>query len=183
MPLGCKLEELLAGKALEPQVGGIITLRERRRGSRMKVSVTTSSVPVTAIRLSKSSHLSVLKDGPCKRICDYLLIFALDSKDYAILIELKKTLTDKQRPKEQLRRSLPFLAYLRSVCDVEFSNETDNSNMCIRYFRIGERLSERFDKQFVRVVPNRIMRREEYKDIIVNTLIGPTITLATLTLA
>ena len=149
----------------------------------MQVSVVTSSIPVTAIRLSKSSHLSVLIDGPCKRICDYLLIFALDGKDYAILIELKKTLTDKQKPKEQLRRSLPFLAYLRSVCDVEYGNDTDNSNMCIRYFRIGEKLSERFDKQFVRVVPNRIMRREEYKDIVVNTLIGPTISLTTLSRA
>ena len=183
MSLGCKLEELLAEKVLEPQAGENITLRERRRESRMKVSVATSTVSVTAIRLSKSSHLSVLKDGPCKKVCDYLLVYALDGKDFAILIELKKTLSDKQKPKEQLRRSLPFLEYLRSVCDVEYCNETDSSSMCIRYFRIGERLSERFDKQFVKVVPNQIMRREEYKGIVVNTLIGPRVTLATLSRA
>ncbi len=183
MSLGRKLEELLAEKVLESQAEGTVTLRERQRESRMRISVATSSVPVTAIRLSKTSHSSLLRDGPTKRVCDYLLIFALDGIDYAVFIELKKTLSDKHKPREQLRRSLPFLAYLCSVCSVEYGNAIDSSRVCIRYFRVGEKLSERFDRQFVRVVPNRIIRREEYKDIVVNTLIGPRITLATLSRA
>ena len=146
----------------------------------MKVTVSAPSIPVAAIRLSKSSHLPVLKDGAWKRVCDYLLVYAFDGIEYAVFVELKKTISDDNRPKEQLRRSLPFLEYLRSVCDIEFGNETAHSNVRIRFFRIGEKLSPRFDKQFVKVGPDRILKREEYESITINTLIGPRVSLATL---
>ncbi len=183
MTLRCRLIEVLAQNVLEPQKDGSISLRERQRDSRMKVTVSTPSISVAAIRLSKSSHLPVLKDGPWKRICDYLLVYAFDGIEYAIFVELKKTLSDNNGPKEQLRRSLPFLEYLRSVCDIEYGNETAHSNMRIRYFRIGEKLSPRFDKQFVKVGPDRILKREEYENIAINTLVGPRVSLATLSRA
>ena len=55
------------------------------------------------------SHLPALQDrGDLKKICDYLLIGQLDGSDYAIFVELKKTLREEEKPKEQLRRSLPI---------------------------------------------------------------------------
>ena len=183
MTLGRRLKELLAESVLESEKDDSIILRERHRDSRMRVTVSISSVPVTAIRLSKSSHLSVLKDGPWKRVCDYLLIYAVNGTNYAVFVELKKTLSDDNRPKEQLRRSLPFLEYVRSVCDIEYGNETVHSNVRIRYFRIGERVSHRLDKQFVKVGPDRILKRENYENITINTLIGPRVSLATLSRA
>ncbi len=149
----------------------------------MHVTVDTASVPVTAVRLNKASHLSILKDGSCKRVCDYLLIYALDGENSAVFVELKKTLSDERKAKEKLRRSLPFLEYLRSVCAVEFGKETTNSRISIRYFRIGEKLSARLDKQSVRVGPNRVFRREEYENITINAVLGPRVALATLSRA
>ena len=183
MTLGRRLKEVLAQSVLEPEKGDSIILRERRRDSRMRITVSIASIPVTAIRLSKSSHLSILKDGPWKRVCDYLLLYVGDGIEYAVFVELKKTLSNDNRPKEQLRRSLPFLEYLHSVCDIEYGNETAHSNMRIRYFRIGERFSPRFDKQFVKVGPDRILKREEYENITINTLVGPRVSLATLSRA
>lgn len=180
MTLERRLNEVLAQSVLESEKDDRIILRERQRDSRMIVTVSTPSISVAAIRLSKSSHLPVLKDGPWKRICDYLLVYAFDGIEYAIFVELKKTLSDDNGPKEQLRRSLPFLEYLSSVCDIEYGNETAHSSMRIRYFRIGEKLSPRFDKQFVKVGPDRILKREKYKSIAINTLVGSRVSLSTL---
>ena len=183
MQLGSRLRLLLDEKALEPQEKGKVILKERQRGANMRVTLDTASVAVTAVRLSKASHLSILKDGPCKRVCDYLLIYTLDGENCAVFVELKKTLSDEQNAKEQLRRSLPFLEYLRAVCAVEFGDETANAIESVRYFRVGEKLSPRLDKQPVRVGPNRISMREEYKNITINAVLGPRVALATLSRA
>ena len=183
IPLSARLRLLLDDKALEPQEDEKIILRERQRGANMRVTLDTASVAVTAVRLSKASHLSILKDGPCKRVCDYLLIYAVDGESHAVFAELKKTLSNDRQAKEQLRRSLPFLEYLRAVCAVEFGNETANAIESVRYFRVGEKLSGKLDKQPVRVGPNRIFRREEYENITINAVLGPRVVLATLSRA
>ncbi len=118
-----------------------------------------------------------------KQVCDYLLVYALNGDNYAVLIELKKTLSNDTSYREQLRRSLPFLEYLRSVCDIEYGNETDHSDVRVRYFCIGEKLSPKFDKQPVKVGPDRIFEPEEYGNITINTLVGPRVSLATLSCA
>ena len=167
-------------KALEPQEEGKIILRERQRGANMRVTLDTASVAVTAVRLSKASHLSILKNGPCKRVCDYLLIYVWKGESQAVFVELKKTLSDDRQAKEQLRRSLPFLEYLRSVCAVAFGDESANAIETVRYFRVGEKLSPRLDKQPVRVGPNRFSMREEYENIVISAVLGPRVALATL---
>ena len=47
--------------------------------------------------------------------------FSQGGQDQAVFVELKKTLDeDQSRAMEQLRRSLPLLDYLLSVCRIHF---------------------------------------------------------------
>ncbi len=179
MALDRKLAKLLNQSALEPQEGGRIILEETDPNSKMKVALENLPVPILAVRVEKLSHLA-LKEGPWNQKCDYLLFFASNDTDHVIFVELEKTLGNKRKSKEQLRRSLPFLEYLRSVCDVEHGLETPQSRVSIGYFLIGEKLSPRLDKHSVRVGPDWILKPEEHKAIIVNTVIGRRVSFVTL---
>lgn len=144
----------------------------------MIVQVVGALAPVTAIRLNKFSHFSVLKsDNSRTTKCDYLLIVELDGIVHAIFIELKKTFTEDDEPREQLRRSRPFLAYLLSVCEIENEFILDPKPI-EKYVIIAEKFSERFDKQ--RVKPNNIPT-EQYKGIEIKNIVKTTVSLADLT--
>ena len=83
-------------------------------------------------------------------MCDYLLIVKSDRGSHVIFIELKKTLTPKRKEvaKEQLRRSLPLLDYLLSVCKIEDSS-IERARPTTNYVIIAERL-KRIAKESVR---------------------------------
>ena len=151
----------------------------------MKVSVKAFPMGVIApdpiaIRLNKFSHFSALKsDNSRTTKCDYLLIVELDGIVHARFIELKKTFTEDDEPKEQLRRSRPFLAYLLSVCEIENEFILDPKPI-EKYVIIAEKFSERFDKQRVNVKPKNIPT-EQYKGIDDYKKVSTTVSLADLT--
>lgn len=177
MSLNETLEDILEENALEKTKGsdGII-LRERQK-PKMAVQVIHCPDPVTAIRLDKFSHLSVLKDGnDRKKRCDYLLIARVDERDHVIFVELKKTLRGDE-PKEQLRRSRPFWAYLLSVCEIESECIFD----CVQhYVIIAEKSNDRFDNQRVKVRPDHMINRECYKGIDIAKIVSATVSFADL---
>ena len=177
MSLNLMLEKVLKEDALK-KGNGDLTLREHQ--AKMRVQVIGALVPVTAIRLNKFSHFSALKsDNSRTKKCDYLLIVELDGIIHAIFIELKKTLTQEEEPKEQLRRSRPFLDYLISVCEIE--NELFlEPKPIIKYVIIAEKFSERLDKQRVNVKPSSIPT-EQYRGIDISKIVSTTVSLADLT--
>ena len=123
-------------------------LREKKADMR----VTLVGLPATgaAVRVENVGHLSKLRD-PCKRVCDYLLVLEANGDTSVLFIELKKTQTPSDRPREQLRRSLPILKYLLSVCEVE--RGTTLKSVSVRYAIVFERVSEKLDKQRIRADP------------------------------
>ena len=82
------------------------------------------------------------------------------------------------RAREQVRRSLPLLEYLRSVCEVEREAPFDGSRIHAGYLVICE--NRRLYKQTLRAEPAKTAGSEEYKDITVRTYIGTTISPAIL---
>ena len=164
--------DLLAG---EPTQQGEITLRECE--AKMSVKITGVSSSYTTIRLT--GHLSALKSGPgCgwNQICDYLLIDDLGDKCHIILVELKKTLQDRNKAFEQLRRSLPMADYLLSVCGVELRASWLRT---VSYVLIAEKQANRLDKQPVRPRPGS-RKREPHKGIEVSVFVGATVNAADL---
>ena len=165
-----RCENLLADKvlALGPSATSV-TLREK---GVMEVSVPGVPSEVIAVNIGKIGRFSGMREGEWVKICDYLIIGTTGGNAIAILVELKKTLSDdnKRTGMEQLRRSLPILEYLYSVFRIQFEEPDRRRNVAVRYCLIGERYSSRVDKQPVRA--RLSMPPEKYKDIVVNTFVG-----------
>ena len=115
-------------------------IQEKKEDTR--VELFGISPPFLAVRVDKIQHLAALRPVKDKwlQTCDYLLIGQSGDSNYAILIELKDVLGDKNRykGKEQLVRSLPILEYLLSVCASEYGS-SEKSNLTIRCVLIAEK--------------------------------------------
>ena len=145
----------------------------------MRVTVVGVPASVAAIRLERVGHASKL-GHPYKKICDYLLVIEHEHSTHALFVELKKTWTTNLKPREQLRRSLPILEYLCSVCEVEHGTIERRARMSVTYAIVFERFNERLDKQRVRADPKARVSREEYEGIAVRTFVGTRVSVRTL---
>lgn len=164
----------------EPEKDDPLILEEPQKDQEdTRVELIGVSTPFLAIRMRKLSHLSALREGDWRQICDYLLIGQSNGSDCAIFVELKKTLREEEKPKEQLRRSLPILEYLLSVCAVERGN-SGKFNLTPRYILIAEKLSERLSKQPSRGGQGGRWEQKVYKSIEVTTFVGTTVDFAAL---
>ena len=104
--------------------------------------------------MRRIGRLQGIRDGKWTKVCDYLVVWRTaigdHGRDNAMFVELKKTLAgDRSGGMEQLRRSRPYLDYLRSVCRVEFGAISPPMGVPTRYVLIGERLSQHLAKQRV----------------------------------
>ena len=181
MAINSVLERVLKECIVEtPSKNKTITLREKDQNVDMEVKIVTQLASVIAIRMSGRSHLPTMQNGPWRQVCDYLLVVESADEIHAVFIELKKTLTKEKKPREQLRRSLPFLSYLLSVCKVE-DNSIETTRLNTNYFIIGKKLNEKIDKGLVRINPNRMIKKEQYKEIGIATSTKKRFTLDELT--
>ncbi len=98
------------------------------------------------IRVDKMGF-SGIKDGPWKKCCDYVVIHQAGDTVRALFVELKRTLSDSDAC-EQLRRSLPWLNYLRSVCEIESGSVF--VDLEVRYAVIALKRHQRLDKQHIK---------------------------------
>ena len=169
MAINSVLERVLIEDVVEtPSKDKTITLQEKDANVDMEVKIVTQSASVIAIRMSAKNHLPIMQDGPWKQVCDYLLVVESADEIHAVFIELKKTLTQEKKPREQLRRSLPFLAYLLSVCKIENSS-IQTTSLNTTYFILGKKLNEKIDKESVRINPDRTIEKEQYEEIEIST--------------
>lgn len=169
--LGLTLGRLLKDRVLvSPKKDGSIVLQER--SANMEVAITNASYSLIAINVKRLNHLSMIKDGECRKICDYLLIAELEGQYHASFVELKKTMNQETDHREQLRRSLPILEYLRSVWEVEHQRDSWSEGATVRYNLIAKRQHPRIDKQRVRRTPRDWPEVETYKDIEVRKFVG-----------
>ena len=90
-------------------------------------------------------------------IWDYLPVAEVSGRTHAILVELKATWDPRAR--EQVRRSLPLLAYLRTVCEVERETLFDDGEIETGYLIICE--GRRLNEQTLRAGPARTVDSED----------------------
>lgn len=120
--LNALLESILKNGVLQASAesGRSVTLFEK--SANMQVKIMDLPDTFTTIRMggrAKLNHHPSLEKGAWNKICDYLLIARIHGEDYAVLVELKKSLSSRGSPEEQLLRSGPILEYLLAVCDIE----------------------------------------------------------------
>ena len=144
----------------------------------MAVDVIGIERRATAIHVDRLAF-SGLEEGGWNQKCDYLLIVSTRTVCCAAFIELKKTLTEEEKPREQLRHSLPVLEYLRLLCGIHFEDETP-PDVEVRYAVIAEKNQLRLDKQAVKAQPGRPVWEKAHRGISVSAFLGPTIALTAL---
>lgn len=167
--LSTQLRKILATKTFAtPRKEKKVILREERV---MKAEVAEVPSHLTAVDMRQIGSLSGLKSGNWKKTCDYLLVFNQRGRDYAIFVELKNTLyEDKTEGMEQLRRSLPYLKFLRSICEIQYGSESTKRNINVRYSLIGRQSNQRLDKQPVRA--GNQLPSENHNGISVDMFVG-----------
>ena len=97
-------------------------------------------------------HPGCVRPGASRQKCDYLVFAETEAGPYAVLVELKKTLTEERRPLLQLLRSRPIARYLADLCAVSVGQERD---LTVRYLLLAGRHSPVFSKQRIRSDPYR----------------------------
>ena len=173
MPLTAGLRDIL-----EPDVVSLVaednSIELRESPANMRVKITGLPGTSIVIRTERVGHASKLRDGFWKQICDYLLVVELGDRTHAVFFELKKTQkqTQERKPKEQLRRSLPLLNYLRSVWEIESGAPLDKPGMSVHYWILFEQINPKLPKQSVKADPARRTGVEEYNGITIRTFIG-----------
>lgn len=167
--LATHLKNILADKTLvSPRSDGRTILREK---DVMELEVADIPSNITIINMRRIGGLSGVKHGEWKQVCDFLLLFEEEGEDYAVFVELKKTLNEEnEKGMEQLRRSLPFLEYLRSVCEIHHSGESAKLRIIVRYLLVGSQINQRLDKQHVKA--GYRLPSKNHKGISVDMLFG-----------
>jgi hypothetical protein len=145
----------------------------------MAVDVTGIRWRATTIRIDRIGGFSGLSQGDWNQRCDYLIVVDKGASYSAAFIELKKNLDEACKPLEQLRRSLPFLEYLRALCCIHFEDAAP-AEIEVRYAVIGERGQLRLDKQPVKARPGQPVWTKPHRGISVSAFLGPTVPLASL---
>ena len=158
-----------------------IVLRETDRNVDMKLEIRKISAPVVILLPEEIGQWRILKDG--KEIewwsrCDFLMIGESAGRLFAIFMEFKKTVPDSNdEANVQLRWSLPILHFLMSVFNVDSFSTMSERDFTIRYFQIGQKFSDRIDKNAVRIDPKRQFGFDVYKGIKMNYSVAPVVTL------
>ncbi len=151
-------------------------LRERK--ARMSFRITGVPASATAVKIDRLGHLKGMRDGRWKRNCDYLMVIPAGDGWCSILIEMKKTLSEENRAKEQLIRTIPVFEYLKSLCEIETQQSWE---IVTRYVVIAERASARLAKDRIRVNSGaQSYQHEEYKGIQIGFFVGDSLAAKTL---
>lgn len=161
------------GWLVKPASGVLYLVEKLKKRANMRFEVSELPASITAIHVEKVGHLPGARKGHLTRICDYLLVARIGGQSHAVFIEMKTTLTHEEHPREQLVRSLPILEYLQSMCRVEHGFSDSASRAAAHFWIVGEKYSERFDKQPVRANPRRRVDRVSHKGVDIAMFVGP----------
>ena len=164
--LAAQIAPILKDGLLVPIRDGWVELREPK-----VMTVVVAGLPdgAAVIDMRKIGSPSGIRDGPWKQSCDYLLVCRTGGGvDEVVFVELKRTLTDEEKAKEQLRWSLPYLDHLRSVCRIEYG--ASPGRVPVRYVIVGKRTTPYLAKQ--RVSGDPALPNVSYQGITVHRLVG-----------
>ena len=169
--LACAVAACVRPDRRSEPANGVLFLRERK--ANMKIEIVGLPEKAVAIHVEKVGHLPGIQKGcHLERICDYLLIADCAGKPHAVFVELKKTLDERERPKQQLIRSTPILEYLRCMCSIERGIFPKTLPVVVHYWIIAEKNSKRLDKQPTKSGRKERTKSDSYMNIHINMFVG-----------
>lgn len=128
-----------------PDAQGILNLKEK---SVMKLQLSGLGSGTVALRIEKLGFSRFLKGGKWQSTCDFAIVCPENGVIRVLFVEMKETLREGGKGFEQLRRSLPKLEYLKSLCRIHCGNHLEK--VFVRYALVTAKGGERLDKQPVK---------------------------------
>lgn len=167
-PLVDRVRSVLKSKVIVPIKNQEFLLREPRV---MTVRVVAVRNNVIVINLDRLGSLSGIKDQHQSR-CDYLVLSQSSSSVVAVFVELKKTLSGKEKGLEQLRRASPYLSFLTELTRVIGLIKQPAPSVSVQFVLIGSRIAPLLDK--LRLGDPQALPDETHRGITVRRLVGKT---------
>ncbi len=165
--LAAQAQRMLAAKAKVAVKEGVAVLREK---DVMTVKLIAVPAGATVINMEKMGSLSGVLDKFLSR-SDYLVLFQENGADAAVFVELKKTLREGAKGFEQLRMSLPYLQYLKSLCNIVFEHVGQPSHhISVHYVLVGKQVTPRLAK--LPVSDPQRLPDENHRGIVVRRIVG-----------
>lgn len=171
------LREVLEDGALTFPESGELDLIEDDPNSKQTVKLTNAPPDLLAVdvrKIGKISELDGFKRNGWKQSCDYLLVFQDNGNERALFIELKATLSKKNRSKgqAQFRWSRPVLDYLRSIYEVRNKARPGSIQLSAGCAIISEKIGDSdLSKRYVNLEPGE-PTPEPYENIDVSIVVG-----------
>ena len=135
----------------------------------MSVHLVVVHNDVTVINSEKLGSLGGVKTGYQSR-CDYLVLCQASNNAKAVFVELKKTLREKKKGLEQLRRSSPYLSFLTELSRVVGPPRERMPSIAVRHVLIGSRVAPLLDKR--RLGDSQVLPDKTHRGITVRRLVG-----------
>lgn len=126
---------------------GEVCLEEK---GEMAVTLFGVAAGAATMSLRRLDHLSAVKPGEWRQKCDYIVLAASGEVDYAVLVELKKTVGYSVKPLEQLIRTKPIVEYLVELGRLEGGRR---GRIEFRYVVFARRYDSNLIKDAVRLDP------------------------------
>ena len=149
------------------------------QGAHTKFSINDVPSPSVVVNLDKVGHLGALKKERRRltSICDYLLIIAKDAHVDVTFVEMKETLREFEKSREQLVRTIPILKYLLSVCEIEFGTIF---KVVQRFVVLASKREERIDKHRTKIKSRYLRSKTRHKGFDICIAIGGTVSFKSL---
>ena len=118
------------------------------------------------------------KDKQWGSCCDFLMVGESLGQCYVIFMEFKRTIRNYDEEegdgRRQLKWSTSILHYLLSVFNLDLTSSWSEEDLEVKHIEIGKKLSERFDKQPIRIDSQSPFPCNEYDGLKIHyTLNGP----------
>lgn len=140
--------------------------------------------PAIILLPEKIQQWRILKDRKDKQWgsrCDFLMVGESSGKYYAIFMEFKKTIRNFEEEegegRRQLKWSTSILHYLLSVFNIDLISSLSEEDLEVRHIEIGKKVSERFDKQPIRIDSQSPFPCNEYDGLKIHYTLNGSITL------
>lgn len=160
--------KVLKLKTQVPINQGVVLLKEK---DVMEVKVIAVPADVTVIKVEQIGSLSGVR-GQFRSRCDFLILFQIDGTDAAVFVELKKTIAGgMSKGLEQLRRSPPYLEYLRTLCSIYFERRAEPlRRVDVGYVLIGRSMTPQLEMR--RVSDPQVLEEKSHQGIVVRLFVG-----------
>ena len=144
-----------------PDIGGGVVLVEKKPTPPMERTIIGLPPGAAVVPLGSVDHPGWVRKGRYRRKCDFVIFTEWGGRDYALLVEMKRTISGEMHALDQLVMSRPIVRYLEALGTLAGAG---NGRVELRHVLLGERLGKHLDKRRVKSVRGKPVIRTTHRE-------------------